>query len=80
MDRLFPLKSKQTVEIKMPKTRRASRKSSRKASRKDRKSTRKQAGGKRSEWMNKVMRAFKEGKAKNPKFSLKDAMIAAKKM
>lgn len=64
----------------MAKTRKTSRKGSRKASRKDRKSTRKQAGGKRSEWMNKVMRAFKEGRAKNPKFKLADAMKAAKKL
>ncbi len=64
----------------MAKTRKAARKTSRKASRKDRKSTRKQAGGKRSEWMNKVMRAFKEGRAKNPHFKLGDAMKAAKKM
>ncbi len=63
----------------MPKTRKASR-ASRKASRKDRKSTKKQTGGKRTDWMKKVMRAFKEGKAKNPAFRLKDAMIAAKKM
>ena len=74
----------------MAKTRKASRvsrkasrkasKSSRKASKSSRKATKKQAGGKRSEWMNKVMRAFKEGKAKNPKFRLADAMVAAKKL
>ncbi len=58
------------------------RKNSRKGSRKgSRKSTRKaQAGGKRSEWLNKVMRVYKEMKAKNPKVRLGDAMRAAKKM
>lgn len=51
---------------------------SRKVARKDRK-TRKQAGGK-SEWLKKVMRVYKEMKAKNPNTRLGDAMKAAKKM
>lgn len=61
-------------------TRKASRKTSRKASRtsrKSRKATRKQAGGK-SEWLKKVMRVYKEMKAKNPNTRLGDAMKAAK--
>jgi hypothetical protein len=63
-------------------TRKNMRKNSRKANRKStRKSTRKaQAGGKRSEWLNKVMRVYKEMKAKNPSTRLGDAMKAAKKM
>ncbi len=70
------------IKHNMAKTRKAHRKGSRKASRKtERKSTRKaQAGGKRSEWLNKVMRVYKEMKAKNPNTRLGDAMRAAKKM
>lgn len=74
------------ITDQMAKTRRAHRKNSRKASRKtSRKETRKtrkatQAGGKRSEWLQKVMRVYKEMKAKNPKTRLGDAMRAAKKM
>lgn len=60
-------------------SRKASRKDSRK-SRKDRKTRKNQAGGKRSEWLNKVMRVYKEMKAKNPNTRLGDAMRAAKKM
>jgi hypothetical protein len=57
---------------------RKSRKSSRK-SRMNRKTRKNQAGGKRSEWLQKVMRVYKEMKAKNPKVRLGDAMRAAKK-
>jgi hypothetical protein len=60
----------------------ATRKNMRKASRKSRKGSRKtrkaQAGGK-SEWLKKVMRVYKEMKAKNPNTRLGDAMKAAKK-
>jgi hypothetical protein len=72
------------------KTRRANRKASRKA---QRKSTRKaqtsgraqasggaQTGGKRSEWLKKVMRVYKDMKARNPDVKLGDAMKAAAKM
>lgn len=52
------------------------RKNSRRANRKTRKA---QAGGKRSEWLKKVMRVYKEMKAKNPNTRLGDAMRAAKK-
>ena len=58
---------------------RKSRKSCRK-SRMNRKTRKNQTGGKRSEWLNKVMRVFKEMKAKDPKVRLGDAMKAAKKM
>lgn len=65
---------------------RKNRKDSRKdrKDRKDRKEsrkTRKQAGGKRkpTAWMQKVMRVYKEMKAKNPNTRLGDAMKAAKK-
>jgi hypothetical protein len=64
----------------------ATRKNMRKNTRKSRKSTKNmrtrknQAGGKRSEWLKKVMRVYKEMKARNPKTSLGDAMKAAKKM
>ena len=63
-------------------TRMATRKNmrTRKASRTNRKATCKQAGGKRSEWLNKVMRVYREMKAKDPKVRLGDAMRAAKKM
>jgi hypothetical protein len=62
-------------------TRKNMRKSSRKNGRKATKNTRKtQAGGKRSEWLNKVMRVYREMKAKNPNTKLGDAMRAAKKM
>ncbi len=65
----------------MAKTRRAHRKASRKSSRKaSRKTRRSQAGGKQSEWLKKVMRVYKEMKAKNPSTRLGDAMKAAKKM
>ncbi len=46
---------------------------------KSRKATRKQSGGKRSEWLQKVMRVYKEMKARNPNTRLADAMRAAKK-
>jgi len=60
----------------MPAQTRRNRKSSRKASRKH---TRKNmAGGKRSEWLKKVMRVYKEMKARNPATKLGDAMRAAK--
>jgi hypothetical protein len=55
---------------------RTNRKNSRKETRKTRKN---QAGGKRSEWLNKVMRVYKEMKAKNPNTRLGDAMKAAKR-
>jgi hypothetical protein len=59
---------------------RKDRKDSRK-SRKESRKTRKQAGGKRkpTAWMQKVMRVYKEMKAKNPNTRLGDAMKAAKK-
>ena len=64
----------------MAKTRRASRKTQHKA-KTHRKSTRKaQAGGKRSEWLKKVMRVYKDMKARNPAVKLGDAMKAAAKM
>jgi hypothetical protein len=72
-----------SIETKMAQTRKNTRKATRKATRKEgRKSyrnTRKQAGG-RSEWLKKVMRVYKEMKAKNPKTRLGDAMKAAKKL
>ncbi len=54
---------------------------SRKSRKVARKATRKaaQAGGKRSEWLQKVMRVYKEMKAKNPNTRLGDAMKAAKR-
>jgi hypothetical protein len=64
----------------MAKTRRASasrRSSRRAASRKTRSS---QAGGKRSEWLKKVMHVYKDMKARNPAVKLGDAMKAAAKM
>jgi hypothetical protein len=66
----------------MAKTRRASRRSaSRKATRKQARNTRKaQAGGKRSEWLKKVMRVYKDMKARDSSVKLGDAMKAAAKM
>jgi hypothetical protein len=64
-------------------SRKADRRAPRKASRKaDRKATRKttQKGGKRSEWLKKVMRVYKDMKARNPNVKLGDAMKAAKSM
>ncbi len=68
-------------------TRKASRKATSKADRKaTRKATRKasrkatQKGGKRSEWLKKVMRVYKDMKARNPNVKLGDAMKAAKSM
>lgn len=60
------------------KTRRAPKKS--RKSMKSRKTQRKQTqkGGKRSEWLQKVMRVYKEMKARNPNTKLGDAMRAAK--
>jgi hypothetical protein len=58
---------------------RSNSKSSRK-SRSNRKTRKNQAGGKRSEWLQKVMRVYKDMKAKDPKVRLGDAMRAAKKM
>ena len=58
-------------------TRKNMRKNMRK-SRANRKATRKQTGGKRSEWLQKVMRVYKEMKVKNPHTKLSDAMKAAK--
>lgn len=53
---------------------------SRKVARKGRKATRKAQAGGKSEWLKKVMRVYKEMKAKNPNTRLGDAMKAAKKM
>jgi len=68
-------------------SRMASRKMTRKANRKTRTrkaSTRKassnQAGGKRSEWLKKVMRVYKDMKARDSSVKLGDAMKAAAKM
>jgi hypothetical protein len=62
---------------KQSKSRKAGKASKANKSRKTRKN---QAGGKRSEWLQKVMRVYKEMKAKNPTVRLGDAMRAAKKM
>ncbi len=65
-------------------TRKNMRRASRKDSRKSRRASRKtrKVGGKRkpTAWMQKVMRVYKEMKAKNPNTRLGDAMKAAKKM
>ena len=68
----------------------ASRKATRKANRKTRtrkaRNTRKassggaQTGGKRSEWIKKVMRVYKDMKARDSSVKLGDAMKAAAKM
>ncbi len=61
--------------------RKATRKNMRKNSRKaNRKATRKAQTGGRSAWLQKVMRVYKEMKAKNPNTKLGEAMKAAKKM
>ncbi len=52
---------------------RMNRKASRKNTRKN------MAGGKRSEWLKKVMRVYKDMKARNPAAKLGDAMRAAKR-
>ncbi len=62
-------------------TRKNMRKNSRKNMRKSsRKSTRKAQTGGRSAWLQKVMRVYKEMKAKNPNTKLGEAMKAAKKI
>ncbi len=66
---MFALNRKQ-----MAKTRRATRKSSRKGAKKSRKMSR---GA--SEWNKLVMKHFRAGKAKSKAYSLRDAMMDAKK-
>ena len=65
---------------KMPKTRRANRKATRKAHRKAQATRKAQTGGKRSEWLKKVMRVYKDMKARDPSVKLGDAMKVAAKM
>ena len=72
--------TRKNMRKNMRKSRKACRKDSRQGSRKgSRKETRK-TGGKRkpTAWMQKVMRVYKEMKAKNPNTRLGDAMKAAK--
>jgi hypothetical protein len=61
-------------------TRKNMRKGSRKAIQKGSRKTRKAQTGGKSEWLKKVMRVYKEMKARNPNTRLGDAMKAAKKM
>jgi hypothetical protein len=77
----------------MAKTRKAARKASHKASRKSHKASHKASrkshkashkGGKKTRkmtpWLQKVMKVYREMKAKDPKTRLGDAMKAAKRM